>query len=166
MAHLPWKSIWIWPPEPMQRLKEKINSTSLASGLHLWTGTHAHTHISYTFGTKGTYIHTHNYCASLRKKDCVCTCHSLWGQDNLWELGFFSFLHVGPGNQTQVLRFSGKCSSFPMSHLTGPKWKRKRKLELEFNYMWMFILTFPSHLTKLELLLEFLKYSPWYLCLP
>lgn len=48
----------------------------------------------------------------------ICATECLWGQ-KVWGGWFFAFLRVGPGNQTQVLRFDGK-SLFSLILVTGP----------------------------------------------
>lgn len=44
---------------------------------------------------------------------------SMWrSENNFWEL-ILSFYHVGPGNETQVIRLCGNCF-YPKIYLSGP----------------------------------------------
>lgn len=50
--------------------------------------------------------------------DAVHTIAPIWKPEDTFKLSGFSFHHVGPMDQTPVLRLGGKCF-YPLSYLTG-----------------------------------------------
>lgn len=76
---------------------------------------------------------------------CACTMAHVWrSEDNLPELVPSSY-HVGPGNETQVVRLGTRHLS-PLNHLAGPL---IRILTLDFLTIWCCLLYLPLPLAEL-----------------